>query len=249
MIASAQRSIETASTPCSLELPKQPAMDKLTMRTESQLNCARRQRSTLRRSGRARPAQTRQFGRCPQATNDRSSVIMHHKRLNHGRCLGAPLTRRIYMQRPRTQIGAPIARTAGTTFVAGLAVLLMAGAGLAQNNVRPGTDAEATPHPGWTRHLRARKAAFPKRRWDTVNRARRTCRRASCARKAARTEAGSTSTGSWTRNCRSARDADRRGASVLVAMMQIRDVRACAGARSQRCAAKRLARSPQHVDL
>ena len=32
-IATAQSSIETASTPCSLELPKQPAMDKLTMRT------------------------------------------------------------------------------------------------------------------------------------------------------------------------------------------------------------------------
>ena len=28
---------------------------------------------------------------------------------------------------------------------------------------------EATPHLAWTRHLRARKAAFPKRRWATVN--------------------------------------------------------------------------------
>ena len=147
--------------------------------------------------------------------------------------LGAPPTRRIYMQRPRTHGGAPIARTAGTTFVAGLAVLLMAGAGLAQNNVRPGTDAGGNPHPAWTRHLRARKAAFPKRRWATVNRARRTCRRASCARKAARTEAGSTRTGSWTRSCRSARDADGRGASAIVAVMQIRDVRACAGAPSR----------------
>src|SRR5215208_1681501 len=89
MIASAQRSIETASTPCSLELPKQPAMDKLTMRTESQLNCARRQRSTLRRSGRARPAQTRQFGQCP-GLRMTGLAIMHHKLLNHGRCLGAP---------------------------------------------------------------------------------------------------------------------------------------------------------------
>ena len=209
------------------------------MRTESQLNCARRQRSTLRRSGRARPAQTRQFGRCPQATNDRSSVIMHHKRLNHGRCLGAPLTRRIYMQRPRTQIGAPIARTAGTTFVAGLAFLLMAGAGLATR--------EATPHPAWTRHLRARKAAFPKRRWATVNRARRTCRRASCARKAAPTEAGSTRIGSWTRSCRSARDADGRGASAIVAVMQIRDVRACAGARSRDALPNGSRGRPQHV--
>jgi hypothetical protein len=33
------------------------------------------------------------------------------------------------------------ARIAGTTFVAALALLLMAGAGLAQNTVRPGTDA------------------------------------------------------------------------------------------------------------
>ena len=72
---------------------------------------------------------------------------MHHKQLNHGRCLGAPLTRRIYMQRPRTQIGAPIARIARTTFVAALPVLLMAGAGLAQNNVRPGTDAGGNSAP------------------------------------------------------------------------------------------------------
>ena len=49
------------------------------------------------------------------------------------------------MQRPRTQSVAPIARTAGTTFAAALAVLLMAGAGLAQNNVRPGTDAGGNP--------------------------------------------------------------------------------------------------------
>jgi hypothetical protein len=66
---------------------------------------------------------------------------MHHKLLNHGRCLGAPLTRRIYMQRAHTQSITPVARTAGTTFVAGLALLLMAGAGLAQNNLRPGTAA------------------------------------------------------------------------------------------------------------
>ena len=52
------------------------------------------------------------------------------------------------MQRPRTQIGAPIARIARTTFVAGLPVLLVAGAGLAQNNARPpGTDAIGTPPP------------------------------------------------------------------------------------------------------
>jgi hypothetical protein len=51
------------------------------------------------------------------------------------------------MQRPRTRIGAQIARTAGTTFVAGLAFLLMSGAGLAQNNVRPGTDAGGNSAP------------------------------------------------------------------------------------------------------
>jgi hypothetical protein len=72
---------------------------------------------------------------------------MHHKLLDHERCLGAPLTRRIYMQRDRTHGAAPIARIGRTTFVAALAVLLMAGAGLAQNNVRPGTDAVGTPLP------------------------------------------------------------------------------------------------------
>jgi hypothetical protein len=72
---------------------------------------------------------------------------MHHKRLNHGRCLGAPLTRRIYMQRAHTHGVGPIARIARTTFVAALPVLLMAGAGLAQNNVSPGTDAVGTPRP------------------------------------------------------------------------------------------------------
>ena len=36
------------------------------MRTESQFNCARRQRSTLRGGGRTLPAQTRQFGQCPR---------------------------------------------------------------------------------------------------------------------------------------------------------------------------------------
>ena len=51
------------------------------------------------------------------------------------------------MQRARTHSVAPIARIARTTFVAALAVLLMAGAGLAQNNVRPGTDAGGTPSP------------------------------------------------------------------------------------------------------
>jgi|tagenome__1003787_1003787.scaffolds.fasta_scaffold20599792_2 hypothetical protein len=45
--------------------------------------------------------------------------------------------------------------------------------------------------------------------------------------------AGSTWTGSWTRSCRSARVADRRGASAIVAVMQIRDARACAGAPSR----------------
>jgi hypothetical protein len=40
-------------------------------------------------------------------------------------------------------------------------------------------------------------------------------------------------TGSWTRSCRSARDADRRGASAIVAVMQTRDARACAVARSR----------------
>ena len=51
------------------------------------------------------------------------------------------------MHRPRTRSVAPIARSAGTTFVAGLALLLMAGAGLAQNNVRPGTDAGGNSAP------------------------------------------------------------------------------------------------------
>ena len=51
------------------------------------------------------------------------------------------------MHRPRTQSVAPIARSAGTTFIAGLALLLMAGAGLAQNNVRPGTDAGGNSAP------------------------------------------------------------------------------------------------------
>ena len=72
---------------------------------------------------------------------------MHHKLLDHGRCLGAPLTRRIYMQRAHTHGVGPIARIARTTFVAALPVLLMAGAGLAQNNISPGTDAVGTPQP------------------------------------------------------------------------------------------------------
>ena len=45
------------------------------------------------------------------------------------------------MQRAHTQSITPVARTAGTTFVACLALLLMGGAGLAQNNLRPGTAA------------------------------------------------------------------------------------------------------------
>jgi hypothetical protein len=69
------------------------------------------------------------------------------KLLNHGRCLGAPLTRRIHMQRAHTHGVAPIAHIARATFVAVFPVLLMAGAGLAQNNVRPGTDAIGTPSP------------------------------------------------------------------------------------------------------
>jgi hypothetical protein len=72
---------------------------------------------------------------------------MPHSLLNHGRCLGAPLARRIYMQRAHTHGIAPIASIARTTFIAALAVLLMAGAGLAQNNLRPGTDAGGTPPP------------------------------------------------------------------------------------------------------
>ena len=51
------------------------------------------------------------------------------------------------MQRAHTHGVVPTARTAGTTFVAGLAFLLMAGAGLAQNNVRPGTDAGGNSAP------------------------------------------------------------------------------------------------------
>jgi hypothetical protein len=72
---------------------------------------------------------------------------MHHKLLNQGRRLGAPLRRRIYMQRAHTHGVAPIASIARTTFIAALAVLLMAGAGLAQDNLRPGTDAGGTPPP------------------------------------------------------------------------------------------------------
>jgi hypothetical protein len=51
------------------------------------------------------------------------------------------------MQRAHTHGGAPIARIVRTTFVAAVPVLLMASAGLAQNNVRPGTDAVGTPPP------------------------------------------------------------------------------------------------------
>jgi len=51
------------------------------------------------------------------------------------------------MQRAHTHGFAPIARIARTTFVAALPVLLMAGAGLAQNNISPGTDAVGTPAP------------------------------------------------------------------------------------------------------
>ena len=51
------------------------------------------------------------------------------------------------MQRAHTHGVAPIARIARTTFVAALPVLLMAGAGLAQNNISPGTDAAGTPPP------------------------------------------------------------------------------------------------------
>jgi len=51
------------------------------------------------------------------------------------------------MQRAHTHGVAPIASIARTTFIAALAVLLMAGAGLAQNNLRPGTDAGGTPPP------------------------------------------------------------------------------------------------------
>ena len=118
------------------------------MRTKSQLNCARRQRSTLRRSGRALPAQTRQFGQRPRATNDRTSAIMHHKRRNHGRCLGAPLTRRIYMQRPRTQSVAPMARTARDD-------LRRRSRGLADGGRGTGTEQRST------RHRRGRRPRDP----------------------------------------------------------------------------------------
>ena len=93
------------------------------------------------------------------------------------------------------------------TFVAGLGVLLIAGTGvpsvaLAQDNPALGTTTQpAKPQGG-----------IPKRRWDTVNRARRTCRRASCAMKAARAVV-STWTGSWTRSCRFAKDARERWGS------------------------------------
>ena len=51
------------------------------------------------------------------------------------------------MQRAHTHGVAPIASIARTTLIAALAVLLMAGAGLAQNNVRPGTDAGGNSAP------------------------------------------------------------------------------------------------------
>ena len=87
------------------------------------------------------------------------------------------------------------------SFVAGLGILLMAGtgfpsAGLAQSQPSPGTDSRGTAMPREGMPLAIRKAAFPKRRWATVSRARRTCRRASCVTKAAaQTVAGSTRTG------------------------------------------------------
>jgi len=49
------------------------------------------------------------------------------------------------MQQAHTHGVAPVARFARTIFLAALPALLMAGAGLAQNNISPGTDAVGTP--------------------------------------------------------------------------------------------------------
>ena len=115
------------------------------------------------------------------------------------------------MQRAHTHGIAHIART---TFAAALPVLLMAGAGLAQNNISPGTDAVSTPPPRLDAPSPDEEGRIPEAPVGHRQPRPQDLPPSVLREEGGANEAGSTWTGSWIRSCRSARVADGQVASA-----------------------------------